>query len=293
MIRSDGSPMEVLLSAVVQRDASGHALRSLCVVEDISETLASSAALKKEHALRLEIEQRVAELDSLLAERNEMLYVLAHEVRQPLNNASAVLQNSAAMLTEKGQDLEAGRIHKAQGLMGAILADIDNTLAAAALVAVDGPPEVIDTDVDTLVSIAIGDMPPADRPRVRVVRQTATRTASMDPGLMRLVLRNLLSNSLRYSPAGSPVTIHIADSDEPLALVFEVADEGEGVPPDMVPSLFERGTRGTRSRHEAGHGLGLYIVRRIMEMHGGRVDLVRNGPTGAVMRTVVPQASID
>jgi PAS domain S-box-containing protein len=290
--RSDGSLLDVLLSAVVQRDTSGHAVRTLSVMEDISGTLASNAALKKEHGLRLEIEQRAAELDALLAERNEMLYVLAHEVRQPLNNASAVLQNAGLLLAEKGQAVEAARIQKAQGLMGVILADIDNTLAVASLVAIDGPPEVIDTDIDTLVRIAIGDMAAAERPRVQVLRQTETRTASMDPGLMRLALRNLLANALRYSPLGSPVTVSIADSDEPLALVLEVSDEGDGIAPALLPRLFERGNQGERSRHEPGHGLGLYIVRRIMEIHGGRVDLVSSGPRGTVMRTVIPQSTV-
>lgn len=293
LIRADGSLLDVLLSAVLQRDPSGHVIRSLSVMEDISETLANSAAFKREHELRLELEERAAELDALLSERNEMLYVLAHEVRQPMNNASAVLQNAASLLAEKGQEREARRIGKAQQLMGVILSDIDNTLAVAALVAIDGPPKVIDTDVDTLVDIAIGDMAATERLRVRVVRQTATRTASMDPGLMRLALRNLLANALRYSPAGAPVTLNIADSDEPLALVFDVIDQGEGIPPELRPRLFERGTQGARSRHEPGHGLGLYIVRRIMEIHGGRVDLVRSDASGTVMRIILPQAFVD
>jgi signal transduction histidine kinase len=222
-----------------------------------------------------------------------MLYVLSHEVRQPMNNASAVLQNAASLLAEKGQDREARRIEKAQRLMGEILADIDNTLAVASLVAIDGPPEVIDTDVDTLVDIAIGDMAADERARVQVVRQTATRTASMDPGLMRLALRNLLANALRYSPARRPVALTIADSDDPLALVFEVADAGGGIAPDLIPRLFERGAQGARSRHEPGHGLGLYIVRRIMEIHGGRVDLVHSGAAGTVMRIIIPQTFVD
>jgi len=204
-----------------------------------------------------------------------------------------VLQNAASLLAEKGQQREALRIAKAQQLMGGILADIDNTLAVATLVAIDGPPKVIDTDVDTVVNIAIADMAAAERPRVGVVRQTATRTASMDPGLMRLALRNLLANALRYSPAGAAVTLTIADSDEPLALVFEVADQGEGIPAELLPRLFERGTQGFRSRHEPGHGLGLYIVRRIMEIHGGRVDLVRSDSRGTVMRIVLPQTFVD
>lgn len=289
LIRADGSLMDVLLSSVLQRDASGHALRSLSVMEDISETLERKAELKREHELRVELEQRAADLNSLLAERNEMLYVLAHEVRQPLNNASAVLQHAESTMKQRGEQMAAQRLQQAQGLLGDVLADIDNTLAVASLIAVAAPPELIDADIDTLVEIAVGDMALSDRGRVRVERRTMTRTASMDTGLMRLALRNLLSNALRYSPPGSPVTLGIADSDDPLALIFEVRDVGGGIAPDVLPRLFQRGARSARISRSSGHGLGLYIVRRVMEMHGGRAELMHSGPDGAVLRATLPQ----
>jgi PAS domain S-box-containing protein len=289
LVRADGSLMDVLLSSVLQRDASGHALRSLSVMEDISETLERKAELKREHDLRVELEQRAADLNSLLAERNEMLYVLAHEVRQPLNNASAVLQHAESTMQQRGEQAAAQRLQRAQSLLGDVLADIDNTLAVASLIAVAAPPELIDADIDTLVQIAVGDMAISDRGRVRIERRTMTRTASMDTGLMRLALRNLLANALRYSPPDSPVTLGIADSDDPLGLIFEVRDRGSGIAQDVLPRLFQRGARSARISRTSGHGLGLYIVRRVMEIHGGRAELVQSGPDGAVLRATLPQ----
>jgi len=110
---------------------------------------------------------------------------------------------------------------------------------------------------------------------------------------MRLALRNLLSNALKYSPAGSPVTIRLADSDEPLALLIDVEDGGNGVSATLLPHLFERGARGGGPYGRAGHGLGLYIVRRVMELHGGRVQLLRNTSAGSTMRLVVEQSQPD
>ena len=79
------------------------------------------------------------------------------------------------------------------------------------------------------------------------------------------------------------------DFDEPAALQFEVADAGPGIPRELMPRLFMRGARG-HSSTETGHGLGLYIVRRVMDLHGGSAELLRTGPLGTVMRLTLPQA---
>jgi len=130
-------------------------------------------------------------------------------------------------------------------------------------------------------------MPERDRGRVRVLRDTSTRTALMDMSLMRLALRNLLSNALKFSPASSAVEVRIADSDHPLALVIDVTDSGGGIAPELLPHLFVRGVRGRESK--SGHGLGLYIVRQVMSLHEGSVEVLRTGSQGTTFRLVVDQ----
>ena len=268
-------------------------VRLIGAVQDITERRMREAELQREQAQRSQIERHAQELDALLHERSEMLDVMAHEVRQPLNNASAALQSASTALAEAGENTASLRLTRAQNVMGQVLARIDNTLAVASLLARSDLIERGDTDIDTLVAVVIADMPANERGRVRVERVTATRTASMDMSLMRLALRNLLSNALNYSPAGAPVRVRLTDSDEPLALVIEVLDAGGGVEPELVPRLFERGTRGRRRGGPPGHGLGLYIVRRVMELHGGRVELAGNSAGGATLRLVIEQAPGD
>jgi signal transduction histidine kinase len=106
---------------------------------------------------------------------------------------------------------------------------------------------------------------------------------------MRLALCNLLRNALAYSPDGSPVALRITDSDDPLAGVFEVADQGEGIRPELLPQLFDKGVRGPQAGRRAGAGLGLYIVRQVADLHGGRIDVAPNRPRGSVIRMVLPQ----
>jgi len=289
LVCADGMLRDVLISAVAEYTPEGQPLRALALVNDITEDLQRRAELAHEQRMRRRTERHVQELDQLLRERSEMLDVLAHEVRQPLNNASAALQSAAASLAGRGERQAQERLTRAQAVLGTVLAGVDNTLAAASLLAGGGRITREDTDIDTLIAVTIADLPRELRDRVVVNRHTATRTALMDMSLLRLALRNLLSNALKYAPGVSTVTLHVMDFDEPPALQLEVADAGPGIPRELLQRLFTRGARGSGVT-ESGHGLGLYIVRRVMDMHGGSAELLRTGPLGTVMRLTLPQA---
>jgi signal transduction histidine kinase len=170
-----------------------------------------------------------------------------------------------------------------------VTATIDNTLTDAVLLQSDQPLARQDIDIDTLAALTIADIDPTGRRRVRCELATPTRTASMNAGLVRIALRNLVANALDHSPAGSEVLVRIADLDDPLALVVDVVDEGEGIAPALLPTLFNRGARGDVIAGRVGHGLGLHIVRRVMEMHGGEVRVIPGQPRGLTMRLIIPQ----
>lgn len=277
----------------------GKAVRLIGAIKDITESRNRQQELRREHALRMQVERQAVVTERLLAERSEMLDVLAHEVRQPLNNASAALQSAASALATVGDQAVSPRVSRAQSVLSQVLSSIDNTLAVASLLARPDPIQRDDADVDALLSLTIADMPTAERSRIRIERSTSLRTASMDMSLIRLALRNLLSNALRYSGPGSAVVVHLADSDDPLALLIDVADEGSGIPAASLPRLFERGAHRTTSGNSAlglrreipgqGLGLGLFIVRRVMELHGGTVSVLSNTPKGVTMRLTVVQ----
>jgi len=291
IVPGPGGVLRNSLASYIPDVVDGTVRGILVHVTEITELKQAQVALARERALRSQFEQQAEHLRELLRERSEMLDVLAHEVRQPLNNASAALQSAAAILANVGDSTAAARMSRAQTVIGEVTAGVDNTLAVASLLARPDPIGRTDCDVDTLIAVAIGDMPSAERGRIRVDRATATRTASMDMSLMRLALRNLLSNALKYSPSGSPVEIRVTDSDDPLALIIDVSDHGKGVEAQVLPRLFERGNRGSDVRSEGSHGLGLYIVRRVMELHGGAVQLHRNCPDGTTLRLVVEQSA--
>jgi PAS domain S-box-containing protein len=291
-LRRDGSRVAIEAYGCPIEDEGGPAAIGL-LLDVTAQRQAESeraAALLREQGLRSAAEQQARSLGELLEQREEFVRVLAHEVRQPLNNASAALQSAAAGLISDGGGDHGGaaqRIARAQSVIGQIVASLDNTLASTSLLASTRQIDARDADVGALIDLSLGDLDAAQRPRVRVERISSTRTASMDIGLMRLALRNVLGNALAYSHAGSEVILRVTDSDEPLALVFQVADLGPGIAGELMPRLFERGARGAHGL--PGHGIGLNVVRRVMELHGGSVDVLPNQPRGTVFRLWLPQ----
>jgi two-component system, OmpR family, sensor kinase len=267
---------------------NGEVAGFLVQVTSLTELKETQEALLRERQLRVRIEEQSVQLQSLLQERTEILDILAHEVRQPLNNASAAMQSAQGSLRQSCGGLAADQLSRAQAVLGEVQTSIDNTLAVATLLARHGPIERDDADIDTLVAVVVADMPSADRSRVEVLRETTTRTALMDMSLMRLALRNVLFNALKFSPAQSRVQVRIADSDDPLALLIDVSDSGPGIQDELLPQLFARGVRSTKGNH--GLGLGLYIVKQVMSSHGGVVKVLRTGKTGTTMRLVLVQA---
>ena len=220
-----------------------------------------------------------------------MLASLAHEVRQPLHNALAALTSATHVIEQGDGDREnaAARLRRANTVLTQVNSALDNTLADAVLLAGTEAVARQDVDLDMLLELALGDIDPQSQGRIRRERASLTRTASMNTGLMRLALRNVLANALAYSPAETPVVLRIADSDEPLAIVFEVCDQGPGIAPDLLPRLFKRGARGNHGNRHLGHGLGLHIVRRVLELHGGDAQVLPRPGGGLTLRLVVPQ----
>lgn len=131
---------------------------------------------------------------------------------------------------------------------------------------------------------------PEDGPAVRVGGDDVHVFA--DPVQIELVLRNLLSNAVRHTPPAGEVRVHVALAGDDALL--EVADTGEGIPQDALPHVFERFFRAddARSRDRGGAGLGLSIVRTVVERHGGTVTIESEPGRGTTVRVRLPRASV-
>jgi signal transduction histidine kinase len=107
-----------------------------------------------------------------------------------------------------------------------------------------------------------------------------------DPNRIRQVIGNLLDNAVKYTPAGGKVELsaHVDGKDT----VITVKDTGIGILPEDLPRIWDRLFRGVQSRSVSGHGLGLSLVKAVVEAHGGKVEATSNPIRGSVFTISIP-----
>lgn len=279
----------VALQARPTWDADGGLTGWVGVAIDETDQQQAEQRLREEYLARERLRRHAEELGELLAERSEMIDVLAHEVRQPLNSAAAALDAVVQGLAGHSQPAPLRDARQARQVLAEVMEGVNNTLAVSTALA-SGECVPMDVDLDMLLSIVVGDLQPQARSRVRIERRTALHTVRVDMGLMRMALRNLLSNALRYSSPGSSVRLVASDAAPPAVLTLDVVDTGPGIEPALLPHVFERGRRGRAGSGVSGHGLGLYIARRALELQQGRVEVLRSNAQGTVMRVQLMEA---
>lgn len=125
---------------------------------------------------------------------------------------------------------------------------------------------------------------------VQVVKRVAhpELTAAIDRARVTLAVQNLLHNAVRFSPSGSHVEVRL--EARPGEIAISVSDEGPGVGPDEQRKVFEKHWRSPRQQEKgsAGLGLGLYLVRQLVSLHGGRVTLDSTPGRGATFTILLP-----
>jgi PAS domain S-box-containing protein len=240
-----------------------------CNIRDIGERVIfereREAMLVNEQALRMEAEAANRSKDLFLA-------TLSHEVRTPLNAIlgwATILRDgkpSEADLKEGMEVIE--RNCKAQAQL------IEDVLDVSRIVSGKLQLHLTPCDLVQVINAAIDAVrPAADAKGVRfeTVLDASASHASCDVNRMQQVVWNLLSNAVKFTPRGKTVWITLA-RDRSTAQI-QVSDEGQGITPDFLPYVFDRFRQADSStrRKFGGLGLGLSIVKHIVEIHGGTV----------------------
>jgi PAS domain S-box-containing protein len=235
--------------------------------------------------------ERSARLEAETANRlkDEFLATLSHELRTPLN----AIVGWAAVL--RGQALEPelrravdtiDRNARAQSQL------IEDILDVSRIVTGKLTLEVRPVDLVTVVGAALESLRPsaeAKQIRVEVDLDPSLPPVTGDPGRLQQVVWNLLSNSIKFTPTGG--TVAIAAHPDGRGVRLEVRDTGAGIPRDFLPHVFERFRQADASttRAHGGLGLGLAIVRHLVELHGGTVEAESEGEgRGATFRVRLP-----
>lgn len=127
----------------------------------------------------------------------------------------------------------------------------------------------------------------------QVVLHVGELHARFDPVRMETVIHNLVSNSLKFTPSGGHVEVHLG-IEEGLTLVMSVLDDGEGIPPNSLPHIFDRFQQVDRGpgTYTVGAGIGLALVREIVEAHGGTIRVDSTPGLGSLFEIRLPDTLI-
>ena len=166
---------------------------------------------------------------------------------------------------------------------------LDTSRLDAGRLAVD--PET--TDLAALLRTAVYAARASSPRHTIAVRAPQSCLATVDPVRFEQVITNLVDNAIKYSPDGGPVDIELTCPDQG-SLQLSVRDHGIGIPPEHRPHVFERFYQAHAGQHfagVAGMGLGLYISRRIVEMHGGTIQIDAPADGGTRVTVTLPVAT--
>jgi PAS domain S-box-containing protein len=248
------------------------------------------------------LHQRVSQLAAADRHRNEFLAILAHELRNPLaplRNAVQILRRSAGdtAVVEKARDLIDRQVHHMSRLVSDLLeaARAQNGQVKLQTTSLDLRP-VIEHVVDLMRPMFEGK-----HQALRMTLPEAPVWVEGDATRLEQVFTNLLSNANKYTQERGDIEISLragfVDEASPSAIV-QVIDNGEGIEAELVPRLFELFSQADRSlaHSRGGLGIGLSLVRTLVEMHGGRVGMRSEGRgRGSTFEVHVPvtQAPIE
>ena len=263
---------------------------TVTVLEDVSDRLAAEAEL------RTQIEaQQIARgaAESALRAKDEFLSTLSHEMRTPLNSVLGWARILLAQ-TKVDEDLLGRGLQVIERNAAAQAKMIDDLLDMSRIVA--GKLRLETHPVELLsVMLAAVDvvMPAASAKRITVLTRFDAATARVlgDADRLQQVIWNLLSNAMKFTEPGGTITVKLEAAGAVARIV--VSDTGPGISADFLPHVFERFRQNdvSSARRHGGLGLGLALVRELVELHGGTVRAANGSDgTGATFTIELPVA---
>jgi signal transduction histidine kinase len=230
---------------------------------------------------------REAEVDRM---KSEFLSTAAHELRTPM---SSVLGFSQLLLTrELDPEIRKeiyGTIYEQSTRLAGLL---DELLDLARIEARAGKDfHIVNVPLKDVVEKTIaGILVPGDKRTISVVPPTDWPEVKIDPAKFQQALTNVISNAYKYSPEGGD--IHLRVLVQEAQIVLEIEDHGIGMTPAQLRRAFERFYRADTTGKIPGTGLGLSLVKEIMELHGGSCSITSKPGEGTVVSLTLPAGSL-
>jgi signal transduction histidine kinase/CheY-like chemotaxis protein len=236
-----------------------------------------------------ERERAHAQAEAASRAKDEFFAMLGHELRNPLGAITTALHviELCGPLDERSGEARAIIGRQVQHLVRLVDDLLDVTRLATGKISLS----LRRIDLAAVAQGAVAGAATAARGRSLTCRAAAPVWIDADETRIEQVLGNLLGNALKFTPTDGRVTV-VVEAEGPEA-VLRVEDTGAGIPPDLLPRIFDLFVQGQTSLHrrEAGLGIGLTLVRRLVDLHRGRIEATSAGPgRGSVFTVRFPAA---
>jgi signal transduction histidine kinase/ActR/RegA family two-component response regulator len=269
----------------------GSVIGTVTTLEDISDRLAAEAALRKQ----IEVQQTArVTAEKAVRAKDEFLSMVSHEIRNPLN---AVLGWTRILIDRADIEPEmlarALRVIDRNATVQARMIDDLLDVARIASGKLRLEMQTVDLVAVTLAALdVIGPSAKVKQIEIRTNLDAATCPVLGDPQRLQQVVGNLLSNAVKFTDAGGVVTVSVSPMGGLTQLV--ITDTGRGISPEFLPFVFDRFRQSdvSSTRRHGGLGLGLALVREVVELHGGTVRAESPGEhRGATFAIELPTAA--
>ena len=283
----DGGITPVSYNASVFRDETGQVAGVFAIARDVSELQKAGQALQE---LNTSLERRVLERTASLEAANKDLegfsYSVSHDLRAPLRAidsfSNILLEDYSDKLDAEGQRL-LQTVRRNTDKMAQLIDDILAFSRAGRKDVV-----LVAIDMKQLVEEVLAELIPAAGARQIEVRIATLPSAQADKAMLRQVLVNLLSNAIKFSAKREQALIEISGADDAGGTSYSIRDNGAGFDPAYSNKLFGVFQRLHSTNEFAGTGIGLAIVKRIIDKHGGRVWAESQPDQGACFHFSLP-----
>jgi signal transduction histidine kinase len=231
-----------------------------------------------------------ADLEGVEQRRRDLVGDLAHELRTPLTVVEGYLEGLGDGTLNPSDDIYQ-RLTRETRRMRRLVNDLQElSKLEAGYLPINAVPLDLKPLLTHLVDRFSNQLIAEDSPTLTLEYGSDVPKVWADAERVEQVLVNLISNALRYTPAGS-ITVRVLPTNRQVWI--EVVDTGIGIATDDLPHVFERFWRADRSRdrHSGGSGIGLAISRRLVELHGGTIEVESLLEQGSTFRFSLPIAS--
>lgn len=277
LLKKDGTPLDCILTSNVRRSEDGSVIGYQGIVRDVTRQKHAEKALKAQ----------AGELERSNADLEQFAFVASHDLQEPLRNVTGCVQLlSKRYKGNLGPDADQFMGYALDSVQR--MRDLINDLLTYSRVGTKGK-ALEPTNCEEVLDRVIANLASTIARTAAVVTREPLPTINGDPSQLVQVFQNLISNATKFHRKGQSPTVHVSAKENQYHWTFSIKDNGIGIESQYLDRIFMVFQRLHQKTEYAGTGIGLAIVKKIIERHGGEIWVESEPGAGTTFLFTVPK----